>query len=215
MSNISKMPEIELTALMASRICHDLISPVGALINGLEILEDDASQEMREFAMELIAKSAHSAGVKLKFARMAFGAFGSAGSAIDISEAELLAQAFLKEEKPNLIWQSPKILIPKNRVKLLLNLLLVAVGTIPRGGTITLTVNGQDEKATFQLLCAGAKAKIPDEFMAQLSVATEDIDITTLTPHAVQFYYTILLAASTEMTIGVKNQGEDIIISAI
>src|SRR5215213_5128653 len=82
-----ELEALDLAALLCSRVCHDIISPVGAIINGLEVLEEDNSEEMRVFANELIQRSARQASAKLQFARLAFGAAGSAGAEIDLADA--------------------------------------------------------------------------------------------------------------------------------
>src|SRR5437762_1560850 len=119
------MNDLEFAALLCSRVCHDLISPVGAVVNGLEVLEDDNDEQTKTFAMELIKRSAQQASARLQFCRLAFGAAGSAGAMIDLGDAEAVARGFLEDEKTRLGWNVPRALLPKNRVKLLLNLLLV------------------------------------------------------------------------------------------
>src|SRR5579862_2622950 len=129
---------LDLAALLCSRVCHDLISPVGAIVNGLEVLEEDKNEETKVFALDLIKKSAHQASAKLQFCRLAFGAAGSAGAQIDLGDAEKVARGLLGDDKMTIAWNLPRELAAKNRVKLLLNMLLIAAGTIPRGGTITI-----------------------------------------------------------------------------
>ena len=90
---------LDLAALLCSRVCHDLISPVGAIVNGLEVMEDDNDQETKTFAMDLIKKSVRQASAKLQFCRIAFGAAGSAGAQIDIGDAEKVARGFLEDDK--------------------------------------------------------------------------------------------------------------------
>src|SRR5499433_465326 len=125
---------LDLAALLCSRVCHDLISPVGAVVNGLEVLEEGKDEETRTFALDLIKKSAGQASARLQFCRLAFGAAGSAGAAIDLGDAQGVARGFLEDDKTKLEWNLTRVLLPKNRVKLLLNLLLLAGQTIPRGG---------------------------------------------------------------------------------
>src|SRR6202140_3547889 len=96
---------LELAALLCSRLCHDLISPVGAIVNGLEVLEDDNDEETKTFALELIKKSARVASARLQFCRLAFGAAGSAGATIDLGDAETVARGFLEDDKTKLGWQ--------------------------------------------------------------------------------------------------------------
>ena len=80
-----KIDPLELAALVASRVCHDIISPVGAIVNGLEVLEEEKDESMREFAQDLVQKSARQACAKLQFSRLAFGASGGAGAEIDMA----------------------------------------------------------------------------------------------------------------------------------
>ena len=88
MSADTELSDLDLAALVSSRICHDIISPVGAIANGLELMDEETDQDMREQAMDLIRKSATQASAKLQFARLAFGAAGSAGAVIDLNDAE-------------------------------------------------------------------------------------------------------------------------------
>src|SRR6202007_483242 len=90
---------LDLAALLCSRVCHDLISPVGAIVNGVEVLEEDKDEETRTFALDLIKKSAHNASARLQFCRLAFGAAGSAGAQIDTGDAEKVARGLLEDDK--------------------------------------------------------------------------------------------------------------------
>jgi len=129
---------LELAALLCSRVCHDLISPVGAIVNGLEVLDDNPKPEDRDFALDLIRKSAKTASARLQFCRLAFGAAGSAGAQIDLGDAQNMARGHIEDGKITITWNLPRLLLPKNRVKLLLNMLIIAQQTIPRGGTLTI-----------------------------------------------------------------------------
>ena len=128
----NKIDELELAALLCSRVCHDVISPVGAIINGLEVLDEGDDDEMSGFAMDLIRKSASQASSKLQFARLAFGAAGSAGASIDLSEAAEVAKRFANDDKTTLNWEAVPVAMPKDYVKIALNMVLVAISSIPR-----------------------------------------------------------------------------------
>ncbi len=128
---------LDLAALLCSRVCHDLISPVGAIVNGLEVLEEDKDEETKTFALDLIKKSARQASAKLQFCRLAFGAAGSAGAQIELGDAEKVARGLMEDGKTTIVWNLPRELVPKNRAKLLLNMLMVGGGAIPRGGSLT------------------------------------------------------------------------------
>ena len=140
---------LELAALLCSRVCHDLISPVGAIVNGLEVLDDDPKPEDREFALDLIRKSAKTASARLQFCRLAFGAAGSAGAQIDLGDAQNMARGHIEDGKSTIVWNLPRLLLPKNRVKLLLNMMVIAQHTIPRGGTLTVDPVGEGETHEF------------------------------------------------------------------
>src|SRR5712672_145343 len=150
--SLSPAPDaLDLAALLCSRVCHDLISPVGAIVNGLEVLDDNPKAEDRDFALDLIKKSARTASARLQFCRLAFGAAGSSAAQIDLGDAEGMARGFLDEDKTKLTWHLPRVLLPKNRVKLLLNLLIIANQTIPRGGMLTVDAIGEGESMGFRI----------------------------------------------------------------
>src|SRR5579862_4855291 len=115
---------LDLAALLCSRVCHDLISPVGAIVNGVEVFDEDKDEETRTFALDLIKKSALQASAKLQFCRLAFGAAGSAGAQIELGDAEKAARGMLEDGKTTIAWNLPRELVPKNRAKLLLNMLM-------------------------------------------------------------------------------------------
>ena len=156
-----KLDALDLAALLCSRVCHDVINPVGAIVNGLEVLDDENDPSMKAFALDLIKKSSRTASARLQFARIAFGAAGSAGAAIDLGDAENVARGFIHDDKVALTWTAPRLLMPKNKVKLLLNLLVVATSTIPRGGAIASTVTGDAETAAFDIVATGPHSRVP------------------------------------------------------
>ena len=163
---------LELAALLCSRVCHDLISPVGAIVNGLEVLDDNPKPEDREFALDLIRKSAKTASARLQFCRLAFGAAGSAGAQIDLGDAQTMARGHIEDGKITISWNLPRILLPKNRVKLLLNMLVIAQQTIPRGGTLTVDPVGDGETMSFRVTSAGLNARIPQNIAGLLSAGS-------------------------------------------
>src|SRR6267142_2906440 len=167
---------LELAALLCSRVCHDLISPVGAIVNGLEVLDDNPKPDDREFALELIRKSARTASARLQFCRLAFGAAGSAGAQIDVGDAESLARGFVEDDKFKLTWNLPRVLLPKNRVKLVLNMLVIAVQTIPRGGMLTVDQSGDGETMSFRVRAVGLNARIPQN-IADILAATSSAPV--------------------------------------
>ena len=106
---------LELAALLCSRVCHDLISPVGAIVNGLEVLDDDPKPEDREFALDLIRKSAKTASARLQFCRLAFGAAGSSGAQIDLGDAQNMARGHLEDGKTTITWNLPRAAVTEEQ----------------------------------------------------------------------------------------------------
>jgi histidine phosphotransferase ChpT len=202
---------LDLAALLCSRVCHDLISPVGAIVNGLEVMEDDNDQETKDFAMDLIKKSVRQASAKLQFCRLAFGAAGSAGAQIDIGDAEKVGRGFLEDDKTKIAWNLPRVLLPKNRVKLLLNMLLIAGQSIPRGGQITVDPVGEGETMSFRISATGGYAKVPQAVPELLAGGTHG---GTVDAHAVQPYYTSLLAKDCGLMVSATNEGDVIVVAA-
>ena len=202
---------LDLAALLCSRVCHDLISPVGAVVNGLEVLEEDKDEETKTFALDLIKKSAHQASARLQFCRLAFGAAGSAGASIDLGDAQGVARGFMEDGKTKLAWNLPRELLPKNRVKLLLNLMVLAGQTIPRGGTLTVDPIGAGQSMGFRITTAGLNARIPQAVPAL--VAGEPAGH-TVDSHAIQPFYTGLLARSCGLTVTLAPDGDKIAITA-
>ena len=145
--NILALESLDLAALVASRVCHDVISPVGAIVNGLEVLEEDKDEGMREFALDLIRKSAKAASARLQFCRLAFGAAGSAGAAIDTGDAEKVARGLFADDRTQMNWTAPRVFMAKNKVKLALNLCLIAAACIPRGGVMNVAIEGEGDDA--------------------------------------------------------------------
>ncbi|MGB5077609.1 MAG: histidine phosphotransferase family protein [Sphingorhabdus sp.] len=129
--------EIDLASLLCSRLCHDLLSPVGAMNNGLELLADEHDPEMKKRCMDLLAESAKSAADKLKFFRLAFGAAGGFGSEVDPAEAKAVIEPLVTSSgRTTLEWAVPAGLMPKRAIKILLNLVLLANDALVRGGTL-------------------------------------------------------------------------------
>lgn len=131
------MNAIDLASLLCSRLCHDLLSPVGALNNGLELMADEHDPEMRERCLELLNESARASANKLKFFRLAFGAAGGFGDQIDTREAKAALEGlFGADRRVELGWIVEDDELPKGAVKLLLNLALIAGDALVRGGRL-------------------------------------------------------------------------------
>lgn len=197
---------LELAALLCSRVCHDLISPVGAIVNGLEVLDDNPKPDDREFALDLIRKSAKTASARLQFCRLAFGAAGSAGAQIDLGDAQTMARGHIEDGKTTIAWNLPRELVAKNRVKLLLNMLVIAGGAIPRGGT--LTVDAAD--GGYRVVASGLNARLTAATAELIGGASGH----TVDAHAIQPVYTGILARDCGLTLTAAPEGETVVITA-
>jgi histidine phosphotransferase ChpT len=193
-----QLDSLDLAALLCSRVCHDVISPVGAIVNGLEVLAEEKDQSMRDFALDLINRSAKTASARLQFARIAFGAAGSAGSAIDTGDAEQVSKGFFNDDKIKLSWAGPRLLMPKNRVKLLLNLLVIGASCIPRGGSLDFVLEGDGDFPTFTITAQGKNARIPHGVEASLAGTPENGAIDA---HGIQPFYSGMIARTSDMSV--------------
>lgn len=210
MTQSAQPTDLELVALISSKICHDVINPVGAIYNGLEILSEEDDEDAKSNAMTVIRNVTEQASARLQFARFAFGAAGSAGALIDLSTAEQISRGFLGTGKHKLVWVGPAGHVGKDRVKLLLNMISSAVSALPRGGEIAVAINGPLETASFEVRCRGTGAKPPlhlPEFLA--GGATPPLDTMSIQP-----YYTSRLAKSAGMKLEVVKDGADVILRA-
>src|ERR1700736_4647923 len=109
------LESLDLAALLCSRVCHDVISPVGAIVNGLEVMDLEKDEAMRADALRLVRESAGRASSRLQFARLAFGAGGSAGANIDLGAAQGIARTYFDDEKAELIWEAEQRFLPKHK----------------------------------------------------------------------------------------------------
>lgn len=203
MSKPTHLPALDLAALLSSRVCHDIVSPVGAIVNGIELMGEDG--DMKDFAMELIQSSARQASAKVQFARIAFGAAGSAGAEIDIADAENVAKGLFEFEKAEIEWSAPVMLLAKNKVKLLLNMVLISLQFVPRGGVISVTV--EDNGNLLRIKAKGPSQRIPADLVKIMTGgnAPEDLDA-----HMVQPVYASLLADNVGLTLTIKEIGDEI-----
>lgn len=170
------MSKLDFSALLCSRLCHDLVSPVGAINNGLELLSGEKDETMREAVFDLIEKSTQQTSNKLQFFRLAFGAAGGFSSHLDTREAEKSLRAFLAGSKIELNWNVTANELTKGGVKLLLNLSLVAAEALIRGGTLTVEfAAGTDATVSIRVVAEGERVIFSDEVRAAvLGQSAED-----------------------------------------
>jgi histidine phosphotransferase ChpT len=201
------MNELDLGALLVSRVCHDLISPVAAISNGLEILADEEDAEMRAHAMRLIEHSVGQAKARLLFARQAFGAMGSAGAEIDLREVGEVAAEFFRAGKAKLEWHVPAISVDKEIIRVLLNLSALGADCIPRGGLLTVKVETPRGAVVISVVAKGLKANLATDIKEGLALKTPHEDLTgrTIAP-----FVTALLAKKLGGAVAYVHEGDTV-----
>jgi histidine phosphotransferase ChpT len=185
------MEGFELVSLLCSRLCHDLVSPVGAVTNGLEVLADETDQEMRDMAMRLITQSADRAANRLQFARLAYGSSGGPGGMIDMGEAQKVTFAVLEDHKVALEWQCHSGPVTRMSAKLLVNAAFLAAEALPRGGKVKASLSIEGGTTNLDIAASGPMMRPID---GMLEILSGDTNLSGLAPRAAQAYYTGLIA---------------------
>lgn len=203
MTDLPDLSAPDLAALLASKLCHDIISPVGAVQTGLELLDENPGDEE---SMTLIRNSTRSAVAKLQFARIAYGASGSSAAQIDLGDARSAAEGFMGFERASLVWTGERAYVAKNIAKLILNLVVVANASVPRGREVAVDIEALDPAPRFTVRATGTPLRVPAKFRALVAgEALED----PVDAHSVQPYYTLLLAreAGLKVDLGLSDEG--------
>jgi histidine phosphotransferase ChpT len=209
MSDTAVLDDLNFTAFMSSKICHDLVGPVGAISNGLELLDEETDEDTRAYALELIQFSASVARARLEYARLAFGSSSALGSDVDLGHAINIARAFVEEGKHKLHWSTEPASLEKTKVRLLLTLMNIAMTAIPAGGDMKVKVTGEQDAPSIEIRCSGRGARVPESIAKILKGGTADID-----PRSVIDYYAVRLAQSCAMPLTVRKDGTDIVFAA-
>ena len=172
------MKSTEFASLLCSRLCHDLLSPVGALNNGLELLADETHPDMRERCLELLADSARASANKLKFFRLAFGAAGGFGDEVDTNEARAAVEGlFGAEGKIRIDWLVEEQRMSKSALKVLLNLVLLAGDALVRGGALVVGAEKHGAGIDIVVRAEGSRIVVDPELKKALvgDVSEEDL----------------------------------------
>lgn len=212
--NVTKLTAADLAALLCARICHDLVGPVGALETGLDLLNDDDNLDMHDDAIELIKVGAEQASAKLKFLRIAFGAGGSAPAVIACDELERLGRGVYPDGKIVFDWQMEVDGLNKPAARVLLNLVMLSVQTIPLGGTVIANAKIVGENAEISLTCTGNKARLDPAIAKTLAGGAPEDGFSGRT---IQPFYTGMITreAGGTITARVVTEGENITFNAV
>jgi len=193
---------VDLASLLCSRLCHDLLSPVGALNNGLELLADETDPAMRERCMELLAESARTSASKLKFFRLAFGAAGGFGEVVDVRETRAAVEALLSgSRRIELGWMVEEGSLAKAATKVLLNLVLIATDALARGGRMDVGAEDHGSHIEIAIRIEGPRVLLDAELRRML---TEGEGPDGVTPRAAGAYMIHAIAAEAGGSIQVS-----------
>jgi len=206
-ATVTKLTPSSLAALLSARICHDLISPIGALGTAIEVLDDETNTEMHEDALGLVRLSSKQAGAKLRFLRLAFGAGGSAPGIIAMDELKTLTTDMYEGGKASISYGDCLDGLEKNTARLLLNLTMLAVQAVPRGGDVTITTSQASGATTLSLNATGPKSRLDSNVEKTLSgKAPEDgFDGRTIQP-----FYAGMIARELKGSVTTTVDGETV-----
>lgn len=196
--NITKLTAANLAALLCARICHDLVSPIGALTAALEVFDDDDNIDMRDDAMELIKLSAGQASAKLQFLRLAFGAGSSAPGVVGTEELKRLSDGVFGGGKATLVWDCAVDGVDKQAARIVLNMVMMATMAVPRGGEIAIKIDTDTEQTNINLRCEGFKARLDAAVVKTLAggAPQDGFDGRTIQP-----FYTGMMARESKGSI--------------
>jgi histidine phosphotransferase ChpT len=157
------MTELEFAAYLVSRVCHDLVGPLNAVVNGLEVLEEEHDSAMRADALKVVTSSANQALARLQFMRLAFGAMGSAKAELGLGEIHSLICGLLDGGRVAVQWEPPHFSWPKDWAKLVMNGALIGADCLPRGGLVRIDVSPDPAVRSFTIVATGTGARVSEE----------------------------------------------------
>lgn len=200
---------VEFASLLCSRLCHDLLSPVGALNNGLELLADEHDPEMRARCMELLNDSARASANKLKFFRLAFGAAGGFGETVDTREAQAAIEGlFPSASRITIGWMVEEAALPKPATKVLLNLALIAGDALVRGGQLDIGAEVNEGRVEIVVRAEGQRMVLDKELRAALTGEPAD---NVVTPRAAAAWLAHSLVTEGRGSIQVSDPAEGVL----
>jgi len=203
----------ELASLLCSRLCHDMLSPVGALSNGLELLADETDPAIRQQCMELLEQSARISRDKLKFFRLAFGAAGGFGDAVPVEESKAVIEALAADSKKiELNWAIEGGSLPKPAVKVMLNFAHIALDALIRGGTLDIGAEMREGAAEIVVRASGPRIAFDDTIGKVIEGDMEPGELSSRTAAA---HMIALLAEETGGGLQFKRTEETLVLGAV
>ena len=196
--------------LLCSRLCHDLVGPVGAVNAGLELFEE---MDGGEDALAMVGRSAKQMGTRLGFYRMAFG-LGGAETAV-MGQARKLAVEFMTEGKVDLDWPADDVdqgLFPTNACKLVLSMILIGIECLPRGGSLAVRVAVLPEGFGAAVTAIGDRAEMK---VGTKRAMAKDPDFDDLSAHNIHGRWAALLAESLGSVVEITSDSTDTVNLAV
>ncbi|MEM9937300.1 MAG: histidine phosphotransferase family protein [Pseudomonadota bacterium] len=202
----------KLAAYIASRICHDLISPVASVNSALELLDDPGDADMKAQAEQLLVNGAESAAARIQLLRYAFGSAGLSDTAADRHEVKQIVEGFMKSHKPSVEWDIDTPHFSCGHARVLMNLVIMATTSIPRGGVVSLKVHNDQETLSIVASAKGPRAKLSDFTKAAIAgeVPEEGWSARTIQP-----LFARMVIDDLDGTLGASVAEEEIVFTAI
>ena len=163
-----------LSAFVASRICHDLVSPVSSVTSALDLINDPNDSEMREQAEQLLHKGARDAAVRIEFLRYAYGSMGLSDGAADIHDAKRVTEQFAATHKPSVEWDIETDHLSFSHARLMMNLVMIGIDCLPRGGSLAVRIRNEDDGLVIQVVAKGEKARMSQHLSAAIQGETPE-----------------------------------------
>lgn len=201
----SEVTAEQLAALLCARLCHDLVSPISALGAALSVFDDEGSADMHDDAMVLVRESARQAQAKLEFARLAFGAGGSAPGVLDTRELRRLTENMFSAYKPEIVWKVEADGLEKAASRLLLNLCILGVEAAPRGGTVVVEATNAAGGARLRIVTEGPRARLDPATANALEGQAPEYGFDG---RSIQPYYAALIARGAGGRVSAHADGE-------
>ncbi|MEZ5946555.1 MAG: histidine phosphotransferase family protein [Hyphomonas sp.] len=205
---MSSIDPARLSAFIASRICHDLVSPISSVTNALDLMDEPGDHEMKAQAESLLHEGAEKAAARIQFLRYAFGSIGLNSGAADIHEAKKITEAFVRSHRPSVDWDIRADHLSFSHVRLMMNLVMLGTDALPRGGVVNVRVRNEAGGLTMVLTCKGDRAKLKPDVAAAI---TGDEPSEGWRPETIQPYFARMICDGLDGEL-TGSQGEDQVI---
>ena len=209
------MIDLKLASLMSSKLCHDVIGPIGAICNGIELVSDDGNEDMRAEALKLVNESAGEASARLQFYRLAFGLAGGMGQQVSLRDARNLCRDLMSYGKVRLDWADSEggaELLPKDVIKILCNMLVIATGTLPRGGDVKVTGSVMETDWSFAFRAEGPRAVLREDVTQILQSGYNENE---LTAQNVGVQYLMALCGNNNAAVDIQDVEDGLVVLVV